>query len=122
VVLAPPLEDDDLLHEILLRLPPQLSYLLRASLVEERRASAMAGQLPDRRCDGEQAEVDCLHRDEIFQQVIHPMILLFHFCSMNQPIHLLWMNFLAAGKESIYLPIFGIFLPTQFKNENSTNP
>jgi hypothetical protein len=29
---------------------------------------------------------------------------------------------LAAGKESIYLPSFGRFPPTQFKNGNSTNP
>ncbi|CAM0883746.1 unnamed protein product [Alopecurus aequalis] len=33
---AHPLEDDDLLHEILLRLPPQPAYLLRASLVSKR--------------------------------------------------------------------------------------
>ncbi|KAK1664591.1 hypothetical protein QYE76_052750 [Lolium multiflorum] len=34
--LADPLEDDDLLHEILLHLPPQPPYLLRASLVSKR--------------------------------------------------------------------------------------
>jgi hypothetical protein len=33
---AHPLEDDDLLHEILLRLPPQPPYLLRASTVSKR--------------------------------------------------------------------------------------
>ncbi|XP_044319105.1 uncharacterized protein [Triticum aestivum] len=33
---VPPLEDDDLLEEILLRLPPQPSSLLRASLVSKR--------------------------------------------------------------------------------------
>uniref|UniRef100_A0ACD5WI30 Uncharacterized protein n=1 Tax=Avena sativa TaxID=4498 RepID=A0ACD5WI30_AVESA len=36
LVPAPALEDDDLLHEILLRLPPQPPYLLRASLVCKR--------------------------------------------------------------------------------------
>ncbi|KAM3352812.1 hypothetical protein ACQJBY_024182 [Aegilops geniculata] len=35
-VTPPPLEDDDLLHEILLRLPPQPPYILRASLVSKR--------------------------------------------------------------------------------------
>ncbi|XP_051226471.1 F-box protein ETP1 isoform X2 [Lolium perenne] len=35
-VRAHPLEDDDLLHEILLRLPPQPTYLLRASIVSKR--------------------------------------------------------------------------------------
>jgi hypothetical protein len=35
-VAAHPLEDDDLVHEIFLRLPPQPPYLLRASLVSKR--------------------------------------------------------------------------------------
>ncbi|KAM0917225.1 hypothetical protein ACQ4PT_009657 [Festuca glaucescens] len=35
-VRAHPLEDDDLLHEILLRLPPQPPYLLHASVVSKR--------------------------------------------------------------------------------------
>jgi hypothetical protein len=35
-VLAHPLDDDDLLHEIMLRLPPQPPYLLRASIVSKR--------------------------------------------------------------------------------------
>ncbi|KAK1668588.1 hypothetical protein QYE76_056747 [Lolium multiflorum] len=34
--LANPLDDDDLLHEIMLRLPPQPPYLLRASIVSKR--------------------------------------------------------------------------------------
>uniref|UniRef100_A0ACD5VXE5 Uncharacterized protein n=1 Tax=Avena sativa TaxID=4498 RepID=A0ACD5VXE5_AVESA len=33
---AHPLEDDDLLHEIMLRLPPQPPYLMRASIVSKR--------------------------------------------------------------------------------------
>ncbi|KAM0875893.1 hypothetical protein ACQ4PT_036509 [Festuca glaucescens] len=33
---AHPLEDDDILHDILLRLPPQPPYLLRASIVSKR--------------------------------------------------------------------------------------
>ncbi|KAK1668583.1 hypothetical protein QYE76_056742 [Lolium multiflorum] len=35
-VSAHPLEDDDLLHEIMLRLPPQPPYLLRTSIVSKR--------------------------------------------------------------------------------------
>ncbi|KAM0875895.1 hypothetical protein ACQ4PT_036511 [Festuca glaucescens] len=34
--LAHPLDDDDLIHEIMLRLPPQPPYLLRVSIVSKR--------------------------------------------------------------------------------------